>query len=183
MSATYRNVSGALTLGVGVLIGWGIASIPGPKAVLRAHGGDRAGESILTTGPVLVRYDEGRKVQTAQDAVYYLDYTGARLYASVPSFRQSFGPAKLLDNFAERDLAADFKLDLDNGPRPRFMMTTGSLGAYSEGWAALYVFETTTNQVAAYKVQQQMVGTSTQNKFELIEVRPISSKNHSQTAR
>ena len=30
------------------------------------------------------------------------------------------------------------------GPRPHFLMTTGALGQYSEGWAPLFVFETTT---------------------------------------
>ena len=44
---------------------------------------------------------------------------------------------------------------------PKFKMTTGALGAYSEGWAPLYVFETVTNQVAVYRVSQQSVGTVT----------------------
>jgi hypothetical protein len=60
----------------------------------------------------------------------------------------------------ERDLVADFKIDLENGPKPRFLMTTGSLGSYSDGWAPLYVFESTTNRLAIYRVQQLSVGTN-----------------------
>jgi hypothetical protein len=166
-----RRASGAIMLAVGVAVGWAASGLRGP--VVRAGGGDRSGESIVATGPVYVGYDEGKKVQIPQEALYYLDYKSGRLLATVPSFRQSFGPAKLLDSFAERDLVADFKLDLDAGARPRFLMTTGSLGAYSEGSAPLYVVETTTGQVAAYKVRQQVVGTRSQPQFELIEVRPI----------
>ena len=52
-------------------------------------------------------------------------------------------------------------------------MTTGSLGTYSEGWAPLFVFETTTSQVAVYKVEQQMVGAKTTPKFELMELHAL----------
>ena len=107
---------------------------------------------------MLVRYNEGTKVQIPQDALYYLDYKGGRLLATIPSFRQSVGATQMLDRFAERDLVADFKIDLDNGPRPHFLMTTGALGSYSEGWAPLFVFESTTNQVAVYKLTQQNGG-------------------------
>ena len=70
---------------------------------------------------------------------------------------------------------ADFKLDPEAGPRPHFLMTTCELGAYSLGWAPLIVFETTTNQVATYRLQQQSVGTSTKPVFELVEVRSIAA--------
>jgi len=142
--------------------------------LVRAGGGDRSGESIVTAGPVLVRYNEGLKVQLPQDALYYLDYQGGRLLATVPSFRQSVGSSKLLDSFAERDLVADFKIDLENGPKPRFLMTTGSLGSYSEGWSPLYVFESTTSQVGVYRVQQQIVGTNSRPRFDLMEIRSIA---------
>jgi hypothetical protein len=173
MQVIPRRIPGALALAIGVAIGWGLDHIPNAQSVVRAHGGDRWGDSILTTGPVLVRYNEGTKVQLALDAIYYLDYKAGRLLATVPAFQQSFGPAKMLDNFAERDLVADFKLDADNGPRPHFLMTTGALGTYNEGWSPLYVFESTTNQVAIYKVQQQTVGATSQPKFELVEIRSI----------
>ena len=56
-------------------------------------------------------------------------------------------------------------------------MTTGALGPYSAGWAPLYVFETTTNQVGIYRVQvQQTVGTAptTRPQFDLVELRSFA---------
>ena len=55
-------------------------------------------------------------------------------------------------------------------------MTTGSLGTYSDGWAPLFVFETTTNQVAIYRVQQRVVGTNSRPRFDLVEVRSIARR-------
>ena len=116
-------------------------------APLRAASGDRSGESVVATGPVFVRYDESAKAAIPLDAVYFLDYKGGRLLATVPTFRQSTSSTQLIEAFAERDLVADFKLDLESGAAPRFLMTTGSLGPYTSGWAPFYVFETTTSQV------------------------------------
>ena len=62
----------------------------------------------------------------------------------------------MIEPFSERDLVADFKLDLDAGPRPRFLMTTGSIGPNNAGWAPLYVFETTTSQIGVYRMLIQM---------------------------
>jgi hypothetical protein len=171
MSMECPRVSTAVALAAGVVLGWMLVAAPRPT--LRAHGGDRWGDAIVASGPVLIRYDERLKAPLAQDALYYLDYRGGRLLATIPTYQQSGGTLRLLDTFAERDLVADFKLDLDGGPRPHFLMTTGALGQFSEGWAPLFVFETTTNQVATYKVQQQIVGTSSKPSFELVEVRPI----------
>ena len=78
---------------------------------------------------------------------------------------------------------ADFKLDLDNGPRPHFLMTTGSLGAYSAGWAPLYVIESTSNQIAIYRIQQQTVGTTATTRLELLEVRSLARNPPSQPPR
>ena len=58
-------------------------------APLRAGAGDRSGESIVATGPVLVRYDEGVKSPMPLDAVYFLDYKAGRLLATIPTYRQS----------------------------------------------------------------------------------------------
>ena len=55
------------------------------------------------------------------------------------------------------------------------VMTTGSLGAYGEGWSPLFVFETTTKQVAAYKVQMQAVGTKSTSRFVLLEIRSYAA--------
>jgi hypothetical protein len=160
----------ALALLMGVALGWILAS--GRPAAVHASAGDRSGEFIVTTGPVLVRFDEGAKAPIPLDALYFLDYKGGRLLATVPSFRQTGAATQLIDAFAERDLAADFKLDLDVGPRPRFLMTTGAIGTFSAGWAPLYVFETTTNQVAIYRMQvSETIGSKNRSQFDLVELR------------
>lgn len=173
MPLSRARVPGAIALGVGVLLGWGLAQAP--SKLVRAHASDRSGESVLMSGPIQVRYNEGAKVQIPQDALYYLDYKAGKLLAAIPMFRQSLGTTKLIDTFVERDLVADFKLELDNGARPHFLMTTGSLGSYSDGCALLYVFESTTSQVAVYKVQPQTVGLVSKPRFELVEVRTIAN--------
>ncbi len=147
MMVSRSRIPTVVALFFGVFVGWGLASFrPVP---LQASAGDRSGESIVATGPVLVRYDEAAKGPVALDAVYFLDYKGGRLLATVPSFRQTTTSTRLIEPFSERDLVADFKLDLDAGPRPRFLMTTGSIGPDNAGWAPLYVFETTTSQVGS----------------------------------
>jgi hypothetical protein len=79
---------------------------------------------------------------------------------------------ELIDGFVERDLLEDFKLDPDARPKPRFLMATGSLGRYSSGWAPLYVFETTTGQVAVYRMQVgQRYGEGASGRFDLVQVR------------
>jgi hypothetical protein len=166
-----------LTVLCGVVLGWTLAGIrPTP---LRASAGDRWGDSVVATGPVMIRFDEGTKSAVATDALYFLDYTGARLLATIPTYRQTTKSLNLIDGFEERDLIADFKLDLD-GPNksPHFLMTTGSLGAYTEGWAPLYVFETTTRRVGIYRLQtQQTVGKPTRPRFELVELRSFAAGN------
>ncbi len=157
---------------LGLVLGWGLATIR--PAQLRAGGGDRSGDSIVVTGPVMIRYDEGSKVQIPLDAIYLLDYKAGRLVGTVPSLHGSVGGSHYLGAFAERDLVADFKLDLDQGPRPHFLMTTGALGAYSAGWAPLYVFETTSSQLAIYRIIQQSIGTTATTKLELVEKRSLA---------
>jgi hypothetical protein len=165
------RIPNVLLLVLGLLLGWGLASIH--PVQIRAGGGDRSGESIVTTGPILIRYDEGNKVQVPLDALYILDYKAGRLLGTVPSLHQTGKTARYLGAFAERDLVADFKIDLDNGPKPHFLMTTGSLGTYSAGWAPLYVIESTTSQVAIYRIHQQTVGTTSTTRLELLELRTL----------
>ena len=183
MNTIRRGIPGASILALGVVLGSIAACLPSPQAILRANAGDRWGESIMTTGPILERFVEGYKIQLAQDALYYLDYKTGRLLATVPSFQQSTGSARLVDTFAERDLVADLKIDLDKGAQPHFLMTTGSVGTYNEGWAPLFVFEASTQQVAVYKVQQQTVGTVAQPKFELLQVKSFAQPAHGSDAR
>jgi hypothetical protein len=170
MTAARSRVSAVLVLFVGVALGWGLSGLrPTP---LFAGAGDHSGESIVATGPVLVRYDEATKAPAPLDAVYFLDYKAGRLLATIPTYQQSSSTTHIIDTFVERDLVADFKLDLDSGPRPRFLMTTGSLGPYTAGWAPLYVFETTTSQVGVFRIQlQQSTAKSSRPQFELVELR------------
>jgi hypothetical protein len=120
-----------------------------------------------------MEYDDASKSPIPLEALYFLDYKAGKLLATIPSYRMAGTKMELIDGFVERDLVADFKLDLDAGGRPpRFLMTTGSLGRYSSGWAPLYVFETTTGQVAVYRMQVgQKYGESGSGRFELVEVR------------
>jgi hypothetical protein len=170
MDGLRARISTGLVLGVGILLGWLMAA-PRSAVVLHAGAVDRSGESIIATGTVLLRYDEMTKSAVPLDAVYFLDYKGGRLLATIPSYQQTGRTTHLLHGFAERDLVADFKLDLDGGARPRFLMTTGALGQYSSGWAPLYLFETTTNQVAVYRMNTSVTtGTTTQSRLELVEL-------------
>ena len=145
MDVSRSRVGTMLALGIGVAMGW--VGSGWRAAPMWAGAGDRAGECIVATGPVLMEYDNATKSQIPLEALYFLDYKGGRLLGTVPTYRLGDGRTQILDGFAERDLCADFKLDLAGGPRPRFLMTTGSLGRFSSGWAPLYVFETTTSQV------------------------------------
>jgi hypothetical protein len=178
MALKSPRVSTGLVLGIGVILGWLLASVPRPLPKAYALGGDRWGDKIVASGPVTVRYDERLRAPLKQDALYYLDYRGGRLLGTIPSYQQSGATVKLIDTFAERDLVADFKLDTETGPKPHFLMTTCEIGAYSMGWAPLFVFETETNQVATYRIQQQSVGTSSKPVFELIDVRAIAPASH-----
>ncbi len=170
MDGSRSPIQIALALGAGVLLGWAGSGFRA-KPML-ASSIDRAGECIVATGPVLMQYDDTTKAPIPLEALYFLDYKGGRLLATIPSYRMAGTGMELIDGFVERDLAADFKLDLDGGARPRFLMTTGSLGRYSSGWAPLYVFETTTGQVAVYKAQiGQKYGESGSGRLELVQLR------------
>jgi hypothetical protein len=170
MDARRSRISTGLVLMTGVVFGWMLAiSRPAP---MRASAGDRSGGYILTTGPVMMGFDNIAKAQVPVDAVYFLDHRGGRLLGTVPSYRQTGTKAQYLNGFAERDLVADFKLEVEAGVEPRFLMTTGSMGQYSSGWAPLYVFETTTGQVGVYRIQPTAtVGNDgAKPSFELVEL-------------
>lgn len=170
MDASRSRTRFVLAMSLGIALGW--LSTVFHSRPMQGGSADRAGECIVATGPVLQQYDETTKSPIPLDAIYYLDYKGGRLLATVPSYRADGTKTQILDTFAERDLVADFKLDLGGGARPRFLMTTGSIGRYSAGWAPLYVFETTTGQVAVYRMQVgQTYGSTAASQFELLEVR------------
>jgi hypothetical protein len=181
MSIRYSRVSTAFVLLVGLIAGWSLSLFrPAP---VRAGAGDRLGEAIITTGPVLVRYDKATESSISLDALYILDYKGGRLLASLPTFRQSASSTTIIESFVERDLVADFKLDVDTGPRPHFMMTTGSLGPYTAGWAPLYVVETTSNQMGVYRINlSETTGKSSRPKFELVQLKSYAERNNTKPA-
>jgi hypothetical protein len=169
MDASRSRFRIVLAGGLGILVGWLTSAIR--TTPIQAGAGDRAGECIVATGPVLMQYDDSTKSPIPLEALYFLDYKGGRLLATIPTYRMVNTKMQLIDRFAERDLVADFKLDLNSGARPRFLMTTGSLGRYSAGWAPLYVFETTSGQVAVYRIQVgQVAGGQTPAQFELVEL-------------
>src|SRR5206468_541210 len=131
------------------------------------------GESSSVAGPIRVeaggsvQFGMG-KIQSPLDAVYWLDYGEARLFAALPSAQRagvdasrlrrvvdraldrpsSTGAAgvdvALLRGFAARDLIADFRLP--PGVRPHFLMNTASLGGLGRGASLLVVVETSTRQ-------------------------------------
>jgi hypothetical protein len=174
MSVAYSRISTASVLLLGLIVGWS-SSLFRP-ALLHAGAGDRAGETIMTTGAVLVRYDKATEAPIALDALYILDYKRGRLVGTLPTFRQSTGSTTIIDSMVERDLAADFKIDLDAGPSPHFLMTTGSLGPFTAGWAPLYVMETTSNQIGVYRLHiQESSGKASRSKFELVQMRSYAS--------
>jgi hypothetical protein len=168
MAVSQMRIPTVVTVLCGALVGWCLATIrPAP---VRAGAGDHFENYVVATGPVMVRFDEGTKAAIATDAIYFIDYSGGRLLATIPTYRQT-NKLSLIDKFEERDLVADFKIDLDQ-VKPRFLMTTGSLGAYTDGWAPLYVFEIVTKRLGVYRLQtQQSVGQPSQPKFELVELR------------
>lgn len=168
MIAKRPRMGAALGLVVGLGLGAWIAG--GASRPMQAGGGDRSGESIVATGPIAVRFDEGNKVQIPEEALYYLDYKSGKLKATIPTYRTSGGTTRHLDGFCERDLVADFELDVDNGPKPHFLMTTGQLGTMGAGWAPLFVIETTTGKAAVYKIQQAF-GIRNQLRLDLLQVR------------
>ena len=71
-------------------------------APLHAGGGDRLGETVVTTGPVLVRYDEATKAPIPLEALYILDYRRGRLLATVPTYRQSTASTTIIESFDSR---------------------------------------------------------------------------------
>ena len=100
-----------LVLVIGVVLGWMPSGFrPAP---MRASAGDRAGECIVATGPVLMQYDNTTKAPIPLDAVYFLDYKGGRLLATVPTYRLG------------RDEDADHRRFRRAGPGRRFQARAG----------------------------------------------------------
>lgn len=148
----------------------------GPERPLLAGSGDRAGESILTTGVVhSIRNPVTHQVMNVE-VVYLLDYKSGRLLANLPQAKQTGNRSQVLGRFQARDLVRDFRIA--PGSTPKFMMTTGAL--LNEGWEPLYVVETTTSQMAVYRFAAGVDPTSPESgelvggRLELIEMRDFS---------
>lgn len=154
-----------LMLAVGLTIGFTLGTAR-PRPLL-AIGPDRAGESIMVSAPMRTEQNPTSKMQFTLDAVYYLNYSSARLLAAFPDQKQTVNSNQFLSPWAERDLLADFRLS----PRsnPHFVTTVGATGAWSEGWSPLYVLETTTGQFAVYHAVQDMRTQSP--RIDLVEIR------------
>jgi hypothetical protein len=156
----------------GLTVGRLAAPYSTPEA--RAGQGDRSGESVLATGTVSVEVDHMTKQSSSTDALYYLDYSAGRLMATIPGFRQSVEGTRVLGDFAVRDLVSDFRPP--RGTTPKFLMTVGQLGlSANSGWAPLFVVESTTRQVATYRVSAGPLraGGAQPPVFELVELRKL----------
>lgn len=169
MTARRPALSFGIVLLAGVAIGWGLAGGLSPKPAL-ANGADRWGDRAITSGPIAIEATaEKSGIGIAQDAIYYLNYSTGKLFATIPSLQQTGAITRVFTEFAERDLLADFAIK--PGVTPHFLMTTASLGSRSTGWAPLFVVETETGQVATYKVSVLATATSTKPGFQLLDRR------------
>jgi hypothetical protein len=166
MSVRPREFGPLAALAAGVLLG--AVLVGGQAPTLRAGAGDRPDAAIVTTAPFATEMNKN-KAPITNDAVYYLNYSRAYLCAAVPMLTKTAGASRILSDFAERDLLKDFAIP--QGVEPHFAMAAGNLGANGEGWAALYVFETTTGQVAAYHVEPQVRPGSSAPQLLLVEKR------------
>ncbi len=162
----------ALSFGIvfvaGVALGWLLTGGLSQRSLL-ANGADRFGERALTAGPIAIEAagDDKHPISVPQDALYYLNYSTGKLFASVPGIQQSSAGTRVMADFAERDLVADF--GIKPGVNPHFLMTTCNLGYRNSGWAPLFVVETETGQVATYKVVIQATANSTRPQFQLLD--------------
>lgn len=152
----------ALGVGAGVLIS------SGRPAPLHAGGGDHP-DAPLALMVAISTEQTADKIGVTTDAVCYLNYLRGTLLAAIPSLTQSPGKSQVLSEFAERDLLRDFPIP--PGTAAHFTMVTGKLGARSEGWAPLYVFETTTGQFAAYRIMPLARSGSNAPQIQLVEKR------------
>lgn len=164
----------AATLLLGLGAGWLAANPRGPTLKAMTGGVDRFGDYAATSVTVATADDEATKAQASKEAVVFLDYKGGRLLATIPSYKQTVTRTQIIDGFAERDLAADFRLD--DRSTPHFVMTAASIGDKSVRWTPLFVFETATRQVAVYRIEagSQTPGSRPKPRFDLLEVRSIA---------
>jgi hypothetical protein len=109
------------------------------------------------------------KRQIPLDAIFWLDYRSAKLYATTPEVSNSASSKQLFTDIAIRDVIEDFKIA--PGIVPHFLMNCASLGAIGGGSSALFVIETTTKQVAVYRAYSKTTGLNAKPEFELVQVK------------
>lgn len=160
---------------LGGALAWLAAGRGEPRVIAVPVGQQAPDGAALATGPVSISYNDRTKLQINQDALYFLDYRAGKLYASIPEQKSTVNSSTLINAFVERDLVADFKIDANATASPQFLMTTGGIGSSGEDGAPLYIFETTTRQVAVYKLTSQSVGVITRPRFDLKEVKSIQA--------
>ena len=106
------------------------------------------------------------------DAVYRLESSALRalLFTAIPEIRKTAAKTQMVGEVASRNLAADLKLK--PGVVPHFLLNTASLGATGMGMSALFVMETTTKQLAIYRVYPRATAQGAKPTIELLDVKP-----------
>lgn len=169
----------------GIAIGFGLGSISGlwhsPARSLHALGPETADQSFLTKCVVQMDYNEARKVQIPIEALVYLDYRRGKLVGTIPEQFQIGQQKRVLSNFTERDLVEDFQVE--PGTAPRFLVSTISTGALSDGAQLLAVLETQTRQSRIYKLGFQQSGVDFKPQFSLIEKKLFDAKTNVERSR
>jgi hypothetical protein len=193
MTRIRTRLAMVLPLSTGLVAGLLLAG-PRPARLSAESSSSRSGECVSVAGPVEVQQHPIDKGQITHDGVYWLDYRAARLFAAIPDPGVEFqtlsgvskvmkkldprrnrpsegggSPKKVVESIAERELIRDF--GLKPGVEPHFLMNTASLGTFGGGEAALYVFETTTKQVAVYRVVTGKVGAETRTRLDLVQLK------------
>lgn len=166
---------------VGFGLGWAAGLLPGHGRALQALGPEGVDQSVLTSCVVQVDYNEARKVQIPIEALVYLDYRRGRLVGTMPEQFQIGQQKRVLSNFTERDLVEDF--NVEPGTAPRFLISTLSTGAMSDGAQLVAVLETQSRQSRIYKLGFQQSGVDFKPQFSLVERKLFDAKTNVERSR
>ena len=162
----------ALVVAPTIALALGVMVVAGRPSPLMAGGAARSGESISATGTFAIHHTPDKK-QIPLDAIYWIDYRTAKLYATMPEGSKTADAGKTISELSIRDLIVDFKLA--PGIAPHFLMSTASLGALGGGTSALLVIETTTKQIGVYWCYPKTIGLNAKPAFDLVQVRSYAS--------
>lgn len=151
----------------GFVLGWAACGTFQNGHAVHALAADAADYSQLVSCVVTMEYNDARKVQIPVEGLVYLDYRRGKLVVTMPELRQVGFQKQVLSNFNERDLVGDF--DIRPGTTPKFLLTTFSTGALSDGGQLLAVVESQSRQTRIYKLSFQQSGVEFKPQFTLIE--------------